>query len=524
MAKKRKQDNNAGGESVKNDGRIKIAASTVVLFIICAALAFASVAIVAKSLGEEKMMEGIKGRNILGVTGTVGRTTDKTEYGDYSDISALLSRLRSTHTEWTNIDKNSGETGFSCIATEDTGRRMVYNLDPENVCGRGFKMRDFNYIWVDSVNPGFYCLINIPGETVDLSGYYILVHDDTGNLASRLIINCYEAKVVKLKDTIVTGTLLAPDANIEYSGTIVYGGVYAKASTGARSYFKQIPFGGYEEILKESEKVSFVNTTMRTVTLAWLKNNIPEEYKNYPDDYVLLASDLARITDLNLDGKIIADMYGDLDHLVNLESLSVKQTKLKKLDVSMLPNLKTLDIRNTDISDLSLPVSGSVKTLLADNTKLSMLETSKLSNVVTLSAKGVKFLMQPDYRSMRMLETLNVSDTNLSAGALDGILTLKTIKKIEAAGNKAITSVDLTALPLLEYANFSECSLSSVNVAGCGFLKEINISYNSFANVDLSGAPALTKVEAYGSYGTVTVSSSAVSVSKLPDTKIVYKN
>ena len=99
MAKKRKQDNNAGGESVKNDGRIKIAASTVVLFIICAALAFASVAIVAKSLGEEKMMEGIKGRNILGVTGTVGRTTDKTEYGDYSDISALLSRLRSTHTE-----------------------------------------------------------------------------------------------------------------------------------------------------------------------------------------------------------------------------------------------------------------------------------------------------------------------------------------------------------------------------------------------------------------------------------------
>ena len=190
----------------------------------------------------------------------------------------------------------------------------------------------------------------------------------------------------------------------------------------------------------------------------------------------------------------------------------------------MLPNLKTLDIRNTDISDLSLPVSGSVKTLLADNTKLSMLETSKLSNVVTLSAKGVKFLMQPDYRSMRMLETLNVSDTNLSAGALDGILTLKTIKRIEAAGNKAITSVDLTALPLLEYANFSECSLSSVNVAGCGFLKELNISYNSFANVDLSGAPALTKVEAYGSYGTVTVSSPAVSVSKLPDTKIVYKN
>ncbi len=146
MAKKRHQDQNnadAGG-SAKSDGRIKIAASTVILFIICAALAFASVAIVAKSLGEERMMEGIKGRNILGASGTVGNMTETTEYGDYSEISETLSKLRSTHTEWTNIDKNSAETGFSCIATEDTGRRMVYNLDPENICGRGFKMRDFN--------------------------------------------------------------------------------------------------------------------------------------------------------------------------------------------------------------------------------------------------------------------------------------------------------------------------------------------------------------------------------------------
>ncbi len=526
MAKKRHQDQNnaAAGGSAKSDGRIKIAASTVILFIICAALAFASVAIVAKSLGEERMMEGIKGRNILGASGTVGNMTETTEYGDYSEISETLSKLRSTHTEWTNIDKNSAETGFSCIATEDTGRRMVYNLDPENICGRGFKMRDFNYIWVDSVNSGFYCLINIPGETVDLSGYYILVHDDTGNLASRLIINCYEAKVVKLKDTILTGTLLAPNANIEYSGTIVYGGVYAKASTGARSYFKQIMFGGYEEILKESVKVSFVNTTMHTLTLAWLKTNIPEEYENYPDDYVLLASDLAKITSLNLDGKIIADMYGDLDYLVNLESLSVKQTKLKTLDVSKLSNLKTLDIRNTDISDLSLPESGSITTLLADNTKLSMLETSKLGNAVTLSLKGVKFMMQPDYRALRSLESLNVSDTNLSASALESIMTVKSIKKLEAAANKAIAVADLTMFPLLEYADFSECSLSSINVTGCGFLKEIKVSYNSFANVDLSGAPALTKVEAYGSYGTVTVSSAAVSVSKLPDTKIAYKN
>ncbi len=492
------------------------------LLVILLGAAAAFLIFVFKSISETGgMMEGISGRNILGVQSRANQSSENTEYSDYRELSASLSRLAATHKEWTNIEKNPDETGFSCIATEDEGVRMVYNLDQNSICGK-YTLRDFDYIWVDSVNPGFCCLINIPGEEVDLSGYYILVHDDSGNLASRLIINCYEAKVVKLNKAIISGTILAPDANVEYDATVVYGAVYAKASTGARAYFKHIAFSGYTEILKDSKKFEFVNVVMRSKTLAWLREHYPEQYLTYPDDYVLNTDDLLKITDLDLEGEYIADMYKDLDALVNLESLSLSKTKIKELDLRAQIKLRYLDISDTDIGYVMLPETCTVEEFNADNAKLYILDAGTLKNAKTVLLKNNKFMIQPAYELLEKAEYICITNTGADNASIGKLYTLKNLKHLEAPENESITEVDLSGFAVLEFADFRDCSISSIVFAMANSLKDIDVSYNDMIEIDAKDAPHLSRIAAYGDYKRIIVRDSTVAVYSLDTTKIAY--
>ncbi|MCR5055758.1 MAG: choice-of-anchor A family protein [Clostridia bacterium] len=495
---------------------------TLLLVLVLAALAVLGLFISKAILNTGGIMPGLDGKNILGGQSSGGKVAENAEFGDYTERSINLAALESTHTEWTNIDKNPAETGFFCIATEDEGERMVYNLDQEHIAGN-HKLSDFDYLWVDSVNSGFCCLINIPGEVVDLSGYYIIVHDDSGNLASRLIINCYEAKIVKLNKAIVMGTILAPDANVEYDSTVIYGAVYAKASAGARAYYKQIAFTGYNEILKESKRFEFTNPVIRKKVFAWLRENYPQKYATYPDDYVLREDDIAKVTSLNLEGDTIGDMYNDLKALVNLESLNVKGTRLKKLDLSKQTKLRYLDISETEINLLTLPESETLEEFYADNTKLYVLNTNPLVNAKTVSLKDADFMFNPDYSKLAKVESLNIMRTNADDAAIDMLAGLKSLKKLVASENAGITRVDFKNLETVEHADFSDCSIESVSFDGAVNLKEIDISHNKLAEIDANKAENLVKIAAYGdNVKTIYVKGMSVAVECLSTTKILY--
>ena len=499
-----------------------IPASTIMLFFLAVFAAFIAAAVIAKGILSEGLEFKERGVSVLESRSRGAVIADDNGYGDYVRISEDLAALSPTHTEWTNFAEDHSQNGLAFIATVDEGRRMVYNVDPDDLCGEGYSFADFNYIWVDSVNTGFFCVINIPGEVVDLTGYYILVHDDTGNLASRLVINCFEAKAVILKDAVVTGTLLAPGANVEYGNTVVYGGVYAKASTGSRAYYRQISFSGYSVILRDSKKVTFTNVIMRSVTLAWLKANIPGEYAGYPADYVPDTIDLARITSLGLDGQYIADMAGDLEYLVNLESLSLRRTKLKSLDVSRLSKLKYLDVGDTEISEVLLPESGSLETLIADNSALKTLDTSRLGGALKISLKNVKTEAAPDYSKLVSAVEINLSGAGIGGQELAVLGRLPALRTLDVSGNRNITELDLGAFETLETLNVSECAIAEITAGEETALKEIDISYNPLKNADLSAAGSLTRVNAYGEFESIRVADAGVVVSKLPATKVIY--
>lgn len=519
------RDRNSGktntSESSAGKSRI-IPASTIVLFFIAVFAAFIAAAVIAKGIVSEGLEFKERGLSVLESRNQGSVIENETVYGDYVKVSERLSKLAATHTEWTNVGKDPAQTGLAFIATVDEGRRMVYNVKPKDLCGEGYSFSDFNYIWVDSVNTGFYCLINIPGEIVDLTGYYILVHDDTGNLASRLIINCYEAKAVILKDAVLTGTLLAPGANIEYGNTIVYGGVYAKASTGARAYYRQISFGGFTVIFEEGKKVTFTNVIMRSVTLNWLKTNLAAEYAGYSDEYSPNTADLAKITSLDLDGRYITDMYSDLEYLVNLESLSVCRTKLNTLNVSRLSKLKYLDVSDTGITEVILPAGESLETFIADNSALLSVDVLRLRNAQKISLKNVKLGVVPDYSKLENLKEIDLSGSGTDEQEILQLAGLRSLKNLDISLNKNITRLDLGIFETLETLNVSECALSELTVGKETSLKEIDISYNALKNVDLSAAGSLERVVAYGEFESIRVKDGGVSVSKLPETKVIY--
>lgn len=496
---------------------------TLILVLLLGAAVFCELTIMRSIAGNGGLMAGLKGKSVLGGSSKSGTISEDVDFGDYKEISLTLSKLKSTNTEWTNIDKNPSETGFSCIATVNEGERMIYNLDPSAICGK-YTLKDFNYIWVDSVNAGFCCLINIPGEEVDLSNYYILVHDDSGNLASRLIINCYEAKVVKLSKTILTGTLLAPLANVEYDATVVYGAVYAKASAGARAYFKQINFTNYTEILRESEKVSFVNTVMRPKVLECLRKSYPDKYTTYSDDYIPTLYDLSLIKEFSIDGEYIQDLHTDIDDMVNLEKLSVRNTKLRTLDLTKLTALKSVNIGETEIKTITFAEDNAIEEIIADDAVLDTLEAENLTRLKKLNVKNSTFSKMPDFASFTGLVELNITNTGIDNNVITSLSELKYLKRLIAPENPKVTSIDFSLFKTLAYADLKECALSKIQFAGSYMLTDVDVSYNKMIDVDASQAPALKQIYAYGGYKTVCVKDESVKVSCLAGTTVTYKS
>ncbi len=504
------------------DANKKKAVKEIVLTSISAVVMAAALVFTAKTFVKARDLKKIEGGANVLTAQTISEKKDPSngEYGDYAEISQQLAKLKSTNEVWTNIDEDKTQNGFFCISKEDTGAKMIYNISVDKVCGN-HSMKDFNYIWVDSVNSGFYCVLNIAGEVVDLTDYYILVHDDSGNLASRLVINCYEAKAVKLGEAIVTGTLLAPNANVEYNQTVVYGGIYAKGSTGMRAFYKEIPFGGYDEVMVESVPVSFTNYMMHDIVLKWLKTNIPSKYSSYTNDYVLTTHDLSRVTALSLDGELIADLFDDLKYMVNLETLSLSKTRLTNVDLSYLAKLKSLDISNTGITSVTLPKT--VEKLIMPNTKIETLDTAAMPNLKELDISGNTFAKAPDYSKLARLEKLTYCNSNFTGFSSDEKKALANLTYLDVSSNAELTSFDATAFTKLKTLIVRECKISSLKVNENKALEEIDISYNSLGSPDLSGCKSLKKVSAYGSFSTVYVASDKVQVGKLASTKVQIK-
>ncbi len=371
---------------------------------------------------------------------------------NYLQISAEYAGLTPNSEAWTNLNTNPEEDGLYCISQKNE-RFCVYLVDSADVCGEGYVLQDFSYMWINSEDDHFYAVVNLSGRVVDLSGFYILVRDESGVYASRVVINCYEAEEVILKDTILTGTLLAPRATVIYDNTSVYGQVISASASGKLFYHRDIKFTGYETFVDSLDSVEFLNDGVRTAALRYLiEHNPGGAYAKYDYGSPLKTADLEKVAALKLDGQELVNLEADLEHFPNLLELSVKNTNLTELNLSVVPNLTALSYGGTQ---MPLP------------------DVTKTPRLTYLDCSGTG-LTELDGTLLPMLTTLVISDNPL-------------------------TSFSLQDYPALIALDCSDCALTVLSFAGCENLKYFKGSGNLFTEIDFTAAEALRQIEVYGS-------------------------
>jgi choice-of-anchor A domain-containing protein len=350
------------------------------------------------------------------------------------DASLELSKLPATDMQWTTDDEmQSDEKGFNCISVYSNDIK-IYNIDPANVV-EDKPLSDFSYIWVDSETlDSFYVVINISGEAVDLSKYYILVRDDSTRYVSKLIINCYEAKSVKLDNTIINGTLLCPQAKIIFGrDTFIYGGCYPASHNGEPKYLLSDPFSGYKKIMDSKD------------TIIGLTDEVP------------------------LDPALNEAVYNELSTGAYADAYQgyTKDSNFTKSDFS---RITLLDLSNTDI------------------TTLSGLEL--FPNLINLNCEGSS-LESIDFTGISRLVNLNVSGTNLTSLDLSKLPNLELLK----INSTNITGLDFSVVPKLNYLEWSASNLTSLDLTDLGNLNTLICDRNSISQIDLSKAPLLTELD-----------------------------
>lgn len=417
---------------------------------------------------------------------------------DIFQLSEELADLSSTHAEWTKIKEDPSQKGFFCIA-EDKSTECVYNIDQNNICSAGYNLKDFDYVWVDSFSGSFYTIINISGRVVDFSNYYFLVRDSSANLASRLIINCYEAEEVVLKNTILTGTLIAPAAHVTYKDTVVNGQVYAVSSSGVRSSYRDIAFSGYYKMMSALKKAKLDNECVRQYSVDYLKSKFPLVYGDVPSNYVPGEKDLARIPELIIHDANVEDLTEDLKYFTKLKGFYCSNSTIGKVDFSGMKYLNEILFSESTVTNLNF---GDIKELLKvtlESCKIDKVDLAGCPELVSLNYRGtpIKNLVLPENSKIIYL---NCKSSEFTGFSEKQIASLSELLYLDAEDNPKLESMDLSVLPKLKKVNLTNCGIRELSFENCAELYFAKCSKNLFETIDLSTAPALIYFEAYSVY------------------------
>lgn len=454
---------------------------------------------------------------------------------DIRQLSEDLLSLEPTEKEWTKKNEDPEDDGLYLIS-ENNDKFLVYHIDSENIADGGYTLYDFTYMWINSEDDGFYAVINISGKKVDLSNYYILVRDETRNYASRAILNCYEATEVILNNTILTGTLIAPNAHVIYDNTYVYGQVHAKTYEGSLKFSREILFTGYADLMHDLVYADIKVDAIRIAAIEFLvENDTLGTYSHYTTESKLRLADTQVITSLVLDGKVLDEIGSDLAFFMNLTNLSANNTNLSKIDLSYAPELKSLSINNTKVTELDISHTKNLEYLSAcnteiaaidlsnnpklyylnlDDTEIEELDTRNLPMLLNLSIRNTKIkeidlsgntnlinyacagtiLPLPDFSVLKNLEYLDVSNTNLERIETGSAA----LKVLDVSKNGRLSSFDFSLFPNLEKLDISSCIISEFDFENAGKLRVLNASFNKLGIIDLSELTALTTAELYG--------------------------
>lgn len=424
----------------------------------------------------------------------------------YAQLSERFSQFEANTQPWTLLGtdqdtsaENGGKGGIYCISTTNV-RYTVYNINIDDICG-GYTLSDFNHMWINSEDKDFYVVVNISGKKIDLSDYYILVRDETGLYASRAIINCYEATEIILDNSIISCTLLAPNAQVHCDNTYVFGQLLAPEINGELALNKDIKFSGEEVMTQFMDIVTFKNDEVRKAAIAYLKNHDPyNKYTNHDANSDLWIDDLETVTELRINayGEELEDLLTDLLMFPELKRLVVTNAVIDTLDLSYFTKLQDIEVSYSTISELNVTGLNDVRKLVLDyNDNMTSIDLTQMPLLEILSYNDtplgwLDFSCCPNLTYLDCCAVEMSSDISIITGE-----TLQNLNTLLIRYNKNITAIDLSSFPKLRSIDCTGCVISKFDFKGCDNLTYFRGSYNKASKIDFSPCISLRYIEAY---------------------------
>jgi len=424
----------------------------------------------------------------------------------YRELSASYRRLEATCVEWTdrgNVEEGT-ETGLYFISEENL-TYCVYDTDSEALCEDNYKLSDFDYMWLNSEDDGFYVLINLAGKNIDLSGYYILARTEGSVYASRVLINCYEAETVSLENAIVNGTVLAPYASVNVDNAYIYGQVLSDSTAGTTAAYKEIRFTGYTPLTDSLRVVTFQNDCVRAAAVNYLlEHDDVGLYKGYTADSQLKLRDLVAVKELDLSGQSVdsSTINQDLARLTGLEVLKLSGSDIKALSLSAHAYLTELEANETPLVSLTLTGAPALMKLSLENTALTELDLSACTQLRIVSLRGTKTGWA--INSMQAyLKYLDCSDTGIDRSLVNGDY-MPLLETLNISENPDLLGLELPTFTVLTALDCSGTGLTDLKVGEDCKLTYLRANNTKISTLDLRALKHLYVCECYGE-GTQTI-------------------
>lgn len=435
---------------------------------------------------------------------SVPMTEDADETRDetmsYKELSEVYKSLKTTCEVWTSItaeDVQANKKGGLYFIAQDEQEFCIYHADSESLLEDGYTLQNFDHIWMNSEHNFFYMIVNLAGEEIDLTDYYVIARDTSSLYASRVLINCYEAETVRLNGAVFSGTLLAPQATVICEDTYVYGQILAKEITGTKKADKDIPFTGYQAITDGLGEVSFRNEGVRIAALNFLKaHNEDGRYDAYTEESQILKRDLQAITQLSIQDCSLDSLEQDLAKFKYLTSLKIHRTNLTQISLIGQGGLVELEITDTPLASLDLTDVPLLKRLVLDRTELTALALSAVPDLCVLSYQGTA-LGWMDYTVLPKLQYLDCSDSGITQAVITGE-TLPALVTLRIEKNVEITEIDVASFLNLAQLDCAACALTEIDLEHFPLLTYLRCSDNQISQLDFSGFKQLYRVECYG--------------------------
>ena len=193
-------------------------------------------------------------------------------------------------------------------------------------------------------------------------------------------------------------------------------------------------------------------------------------------------SGFSNLKKLTCQGHSVSNASG-LNNLVQLQRLTLSQTLLTALDVSMLTDLDYLYVGfNNNISSLNAGGLSNLRELVCrNNSLLTSLNLNGLTNLSKLTCTNNQLtgLNLISFPNLDLVDCTNNNITSLTLGNLNSLTGL-------ICRENELTSLDLTGVPNLIVLDCGNNRLTALDLSGLSDLTQFQCDTNRFVSLDLS--------------------------------------